>query len=592
MKNRKMIRFSITISAVFLLFFSNLPALAQRLDTLHSLKEFYRHTALGNFVHQALLQQFNNKADSRTDELKNVSEWVRKNGNKADREVFEATREIIGIELQKKTVENQIIAAEKYLEIARKSNNNFLLFYLYHYISDRARMANLQHKSIENSLYCLDELKKDPEGAYYKQTWVLYQMAMDFYKYKDYKKAQELSTSAFRYYKSKDPNGDWFVQLSSDLAGMTYLKDGKFDSARKWLDITLKYTQSNKDPGWSGIATGNIATIYYLQKKYNEAIPLYEKAIAWCRVSNVLWDNVSPFCSNLADCYIQTGNKAAVPEMLAQAAAANLKDTTRNLSNFLQYYKIAANWYRNQDNTILALQYTDSADLYQKKLDEEFNILKKTEAEAGLAYRNKELENLLLKQEEKKTKLTNYLLMSALLILVLISILFFKRQKLQHQLRKEKLENETLMAREELNLAMTEIKDFTWHIREKNKLIESYAEEIEKLKKGNTTISAEELAPIEALQNATALTDKEWAAFQRTFEKVHPGYLQKLKRNYPDLSVEETQYLVFTKLHISFDEMAGMLGTDAEVVQHILFSLKQKLSVDDRKELDIHAADT
>jgi hypothetical protein len=576
-------RFCAALAAIFLCLLFGLAARAQPLDTLLGLKGFHRYDLLSKLAYDAI---------GKPAEIKKISEWVKQDGDKADKDVFEITLEISDMQRNKVPLEKQLVTLEKYLQATVKKNNNFLQVMLYSAISNRYKEMRLFNKSLEYSLYSLDELKKDPEGAYFGQTWSLYEMAMDFYKYKDYKKAQELSTAAFRYYKSKAPIGDWFVQLSSDLAGMTYLKDGKFDSARKWLDITLKYTQSNKDPGWSGIATGNIATIYYMQKKYNDAIPLYEKAIAWCRISNVLWDNVSPFCSNLADCYIQTGNKAAVPEMLAQAATANLKDTTRNLSNFLQYYKIAANWYRSQGNATLALHYTDSADLYQKKTDDEFSIIKKMQAEAALAYRNKELENLVLKQEEKKTKLTSYLLIAALMILALISILFFKRQKLQHQLRKEKLENEKLMAQEELNLAMTEIKDFTWHIREKNKLIETYAEEIEKLKKGNTSITDEQLAPIEALQNATALTENEWAAFQRTFEKVHPGYLHRLKLDYPHLTTAETQYLVFTKLHINPEEMASMLGMGAQAADDILFSLKQKLRSEDGKELDIPAAVT
>jgi DNA-binding CsgD family transcriptional regulator len=137
-----------------------------------------------------------------------------------------------------------------------------------------------------------------------------------------------------------------------------------------------------------------------------------------------------------------------------------------------------------------------------------------------------------------------------------------------------------------LHLALTEIKDFTWHILEKNRLIENYTEEIGKLKKQNTTITDEQLTSIEALRNTTVLTDKEWATFKTMFEKVHPGYSNRLKLNYPDLTPAETRYLVFTKLNISAKEMAAMLGVSAEAVRNIRFRLKKKLTVEESNDLE------
>jgi tetratricopeptide (TPR) repeat protein len=197
---------------------------------------------------------------------------------------------------------------------------------------------------------------------------------------------------------------------------MSYLKNGKFDSAKNWLYTTLHYANLYNDTAWIGIATGNIGSVYYSQKQYSKAIPYYEKAIPYCK-KYYLWDNVAPFCTNLADCYMQTGNNEAVPALLKEADYANRNNNLPGPSNFAASFKITSAWYRSQGNAALALQYADSANIYQQKLDDEYSIITKMQAEAKLAYRNKELENIVLKQEEKKGKLIRYGLIGALWLL-------------------------------------------------------------------------------------------------------------------------------------------------------------------------------
>ncbi len=586
MKNSNLFRFCGVILSVILIFLSCLQANAQQYDTLLSLKGFHRYELLTNFISKIILQPEEDKAASKLSEIKKLSEWVAQHGDKLDKEVFDISRDLCEMEVKKIDIKKQVATAEKYLEMARISKNSFLLFSLYYFISTRTKTTNLYNKSIESSLYSLDELKNDPEGAYYKQTWALYVMAMDFYNFKDYKKAQELSTASFKYYKTPFPEGDWFVKICSNLVGMAYLKDEKFDSARKWLDITLKVSQAAKDSGWIGIATGNLASVYYLQKKYAEAIPLFEKAIPLCCHSNNVWDNVSPFSSRLAFCYMQTGNKAAVPAALALAESANKKDTTLTFSNALEYYTIATGWQRSLGNTEMALEYSDSASKYQSVVDDEFNVLKKVEAEANLAYRNHELESNLLKQEEKKERLIRYGLTGAFVLMGCIGMLLYKRQNLSHQLKKEKLEHEKRIAKEELYYAIVEIKEFTQNVWEKNKLIEQFAEQVNNLKLQNKTITDTQVGFMEDLKQSAILTEEDWLRFKQIFEKAHPGFLNRLKTKSPDLTPAETRYILFCKLGMLPKEMMSILGVSAESIRNVRFRIKKKLQLDDAYEME------
>ncbi len=576
MINRNLMRYCAMLLTTWVLIIACLPVEAQQYDTLLTLKGASRYNLLETFIRSTI---------GNPDKEKRISDWVRQNGDETEKEFLQFDLELSDMEFRGESSEKQLEAVEKYFQKAISFKKHYLLASLYYFKCDRYKRMKMYNKSIENSLYSIDEMKKDPEGVYFERGWPLYMMGLDFYHYKDYDKALELSLVAFRYNNVNGPNAQWFVKGCSDLVGMSYLKRGNFDSAKIWLDSTLHYAQIQNDTAWIGIATGNIGSVYYLQQQYSKAIPYFEKALAYCRKYN-LWDNISPFCTNLADCYMQTGNGAAVPALLKEADYANRNNNLPGPPNDVAYFKTASAWYRSQGNAVLALQSMDSANLYLQKQDAEYSIMQKMQAEAKLAYRNTETENMELRQEEKKSKLMRYGLLAALLMIAVISILLFKRVKLRHQLKKEKLEYEKFKTEEELHMALTEIKDFTWHILEKNKLIETYTEEIEKLKTQNSSITGDQLASLEALHNATVLTDDEWAAFKKMFEKVHPGFLQRLKINYPDLTAAETRYLVFTKLNISAKEMAAMLGVSAEAVRSIRFRLKKKLDVEDNNELD------
>jgi hypothetical protein len=577
MNNQKLVQFFRPfVTALLILSFFNFSAQAQQYDTLHTLKGFRRYNLLGIYVNNAI---------SNPAQVKKLSDWVKQNGDETEKMNFEFGLELYEMEFRGEPKEKQLTAVEKYIQRVIKLNNPYLLAGLYYFKCDRYKKLKLYNKSIENSLYFVDELKKDPEGEYFEQSWPLYYMGLDFYYYKDYSKALELALAAYKHNNINNPNTSWFVKGCSDLIAMSYLKNGKFDSAKNWLDTTLHYARLHNDTAWIGIATGNMGSIYYLQQQYSKAIPYYEKAIPYCR-KYYLWDNVAPFCTNLADCYMQTGKGAAVPALLKEADYANRNNNLPGPNNTASTFKIASAWYRSQGSAVLALQYADSANFYQKKLDDEYSTIAKMQAEANLAYRNKELENIILKQEEKKGRWIRYGLFAALLMVASISILLYKRQNLRHQLKKEKLEHEKLLAEEELHIAMVEIKDFTQNIREKNELIENFAEEINNLKLQNNTITDTQVSFIEDLKQSTILTDGDWARFKQIFEKVHPGFLTRLKTKYPDLTPAETRYLLFTKLGLLPKEMMSVLGVSAEAIRNVRFRIKKKLSPDDNKEIE------
>ncbi len=548
----------------------------QNIDSIYALQQGPERTVTIGFTAWTLALA------KQPEKVNALTQYVQQNGNTQEKLYLEEA--LAGIAQPADAPFEKILATNDYfIKKFTAAKDPFLIAYGYFTRAQRLEEKKFNNEALENFMYCYDALNKDPDKNFYRQGWWLHQIAGSYYLFNDFEKAIQIAKQGYSHGGRFTPNAQWFELVSPNLVAMSFLNNGDYDSARVWLLKTYENAKRQQSVPWTGIAGGNIGNTYYLQKKYREAVPYFKTALDTC-VKIKIWDNVSPFASSLADCYLHTGEMNSVPALLSLAKSAAEKDGSPE--NWHRYYLAAANYHKLTGNTSLAFAYDDSAQLYDQQLTAQYNIDKKARSEAGWAFHKKQLENELAIQKIKREKLLLYGLIVGACLLLIIGILYFKRQKVKLLLNHEKLENEKLKAEEELHMALTEIKDFTYHMLEKNKLIESYTAEIEKLQKQNHTITDEQLASVAALRNATVLTDAEWTSFKSVFEKVHPGYLNRLKLNYPDLTPAEIRYLVFTKLNITSKEMAAMLGVSAEAVRNIRFRLKKKLDIEDNNELD------
>lgn len=466
---------------------------------------------------------------------------------------------------------------------AKKIGDHYLQALMYYYLSEDAREEGLPNISFENKLYCLDELKKDKSGKYFEQSWFLHDIASEYYRFKDYTQAANLSKDAFELDGRFQPGTpDWFLILTSNLAGIAYLKGKQFDSAGTWLNRAYSLAKAANKNKWIGISLGNLGDLNYYQKKYTAAIPYYQQAIPQCTATG-LWDNVAPFSIALADCYIQTGNLAPVQDLLQKADDAIKKQYGVNrhyinyYGNHINYYTAMIAFLNKTNRSHLVNRYANSLAKYKSKEEDTYDLDKKVLSEVQLAYRNKNLENEITTTQLQQTRWLLYSVIGFVVALLIIAVLLFKRRNLRQKLKQEQLEHKRIMAEEELLLALTEIKDFTLLVQEKNGLIEQFSEQLDLLKQQSIFIPDERLQQIEQIKQSVILTDDDWNRFKQSFEKVYPGYLARLKERFPGLTQAETRYCLLTKLELSTKEMTAMLGVTPEALRHIRFRLRRKL---------------
>jgi DNA-binding transcriptional regulator YiaG len=145
-----------------------------------------------------------------------------------------------------------------------------------------------------------------------------------------------------------------------------------------------------------------------------------------------------------------------------------------------------------------------------------------------------------------------------------------KELKIQQQEAEKKLLEEQEKAKQEQLIAQLKLEEFTNIIIAKNKQIELLQAENEK---GNNTVS------IQQLQNNTLLTEEQWINFKTLFDKVHAGYLQRLKEKIPGISPAEIRLMALAKLKLDTKEMASSLGVSTNAVRNVWFRLKKKIDL-------------
>lgn len=183
--------------------------------------------------------------------------------------------------------------------------------------------------------------------------------------------------------------------------------------------------------------------------------------------------------------------------------------------------------------------------------------------------------------------LQTYIRNGLLIIVVLLAVsglLFIRGQKLQHARKQERIESEKYRVETELANAVMQLQNFTQSIHDKNELIEKITAEMEHIKALPGSINDTERNEILLqLQEATILTEDEWKNFKTLFEKVHGGFLNRIKEKFPELSPADIRFMALNKLNLTNKEMAGILGISPDAVRMNKHRLLKKLGLETLK---------
>lgn len=251
---------------------------------------------------------------------------------------------------------------------------------------------------------------------------------------------------------------------------------------------------------------------------------------------------------------------------LSFAGLYKLRGMYEKAYNYLETYRILRDTLYNQEKE------KDFA-----RIEAQFYVRRQTDS---LNYQNK-----LKDKEISKHKVERNSAIALILLSGVISLLLINRQKLKHQ-QKAKIAEAEAKRKEEL--AMQQLADFTRSIQEKNDLLEQFTAELEKYRsqQPDANEQAQKENSLQLLQRSVILNDEQWADFQALFNKVHIGYIGRVKDKYPDLTTAELRSILLAKLGLSNKEMAAMLGVSLEAVRVNKHRLLKKIQMPEDAKLE------
>jgi len=212
-------------------------------------------------------------------------------------------------------------------------------------------------------------------------------------------------------------------------------------------------------------------------------------------------------------------------------------------------------------------------------------------AEMGVKYEvnKKELENIFLKEQNSTHKKTQYyLLLAIILFIVLFISLAIVVWLLQKNLRnKESLlssRNELNQYKEqqlikEIEQKNMELQRLVESIKNKNNMLDTVKQVMLEEIKNNCNAPVETFHRTVKTIQSHMVNDQDWVMLEREIQELSAGFKEKLMSKHPDLSSLDFKLLTYHRLKLSTREIASLMNIEEESVRKQKYRLRKKLNL-------------
>ncbi|NML20945.1 tetratricopeptide repeat protein [Pseudoflavitalea sp. G-6-1-2] len=392
----------------------------------------------------------------------------------------------------------------------------------------------------------------------------LYQIGLAYYHFSEHREAITYFSKALRL--PETSFNKIYVNQARNTMGLSYQAIGQLDSADQCFRDLIKANPGNI---WEGIASGNLGYSYYLRNNYDAAIPLLEKDISMALKEND-YGLASGSGMTLADIYFRRNQTEAARKQTVLCREYVLK--SGQYSRYRYLYPLMSKMYAAEGNLSLSNVYLDSAIIVKDSLAREFNALQMMRAAQKAEQVQYRASVTDIENKRRLNKIERNILIAVVMMMIGIAWYWYRLQVKKQQRQEEQMRK----AEEELATATRQLNEFARHISEKNKLIDLLQEQN----------GQQDNELFLQLQQSTILTEEEWDSFKSLFEKVHSGYLRRLKIKLPELSPAEIRFMTLAKLQFTNKEMAATLGVSQQAIRTTWHRLRKKLDLPEEGSLE------
>ena len=148
----------------------------------------------------------------------------------------------------------------------------------------------------------------------------------------------------------------------------------------------------------------------------------------------------------------------------------------------------------------------------------------------------------------------------------------------------EQRELELAKKQTELDYRNRELTSFTLFITQKNKLLASISESLEKMQSEVDPPHREKIKKLQnyIVQNTDQETD--WQGFQMYFQEVNPNFFTELSTKNPSLTQNDLKHCAYVKMKLSNKEVANLLHMSPKAVEVARYRIKKKLGLQSRHQ--------
>lgn len=401
--------------------------------------------------------------------------------------------------------------------------------------------------------------------------------------------------------------------------GNLYAATGATEQALSTLKEAL--TAAEQLPGAHAKATilMNISSVYNDKHSYRQALDANNQALALAReMSDHMLESLA--LENMGSLYRSQGNLSRANTYLQQSLPLLYKigwqQTTMEVQNQLAQNYLDLNRVdeaigyastsldsalkiRSFENARLSLQILSEA--YQQMEDYEQavqaqqqmiaitdSLLNKEQtrqiAEMQTRYetKQKEQEIALLEAKQERAVLLRNALVGGLILMVIIGVLIYNRQRLKIKKNSAELENTRLkeiQLKQDLNFKNKQLTTHSLNLVQKNETMKELKEQINSIRKKKNVNIDRELQSLQNMVDYSFNLDEDWKEFRLYFEEVHTGFFDTLKEEYPDLTPKEHRLSALVKLNLTTKEIATLLGITPDSVKTARYRLRKKLDI-------------
>jgi DNA-binding CsgD family transcriptional regulator len=351
----------------------------------------------------------------------------------------------------------------------------------------------------------------------------------------------------------------------TNTIALDYHRQQKYDSAMFFYNEALQLAHASNHIVWIGIVSGNMGQIYYARGKYKLAYPLLKQDYS-TSIHNGEIANGANSLQWAARVDLALGNKTLALSEVQEAM--RLLKTSPEI-NFIR------NSYFASSQIFRELGVYDSAFYYNDLYNNLNDSLEKLVATSSLAISSARLNDERSRYQiqnlntEKRSEIMWRNFIIIFIVLLSLSIfLVINRKLLKSNLKREKAEQEMVSAQEQLQM-------FTSNLIEKTTLVEKL-----QMQAVSRQASLEQQALISEISQHTILTEEDWVKFKLLFEKIYPAFLVDLKEKVPDITIAELRMAALTRLRLTTNQIASILGISPNSVYKTKQRLRQRLRLE------------